>query len=90
MNTFLFILGGTVFNILITVLCFLFFLVIYSKFFYSSLNESMSAWVLPLIFVASIVVSFFAYRLLIKVIMKKIDMDKYFDPIFRPQRSVKK
>ena len=81
-NTLLFILGGTIFNILITVICFIGFLVIYSQFLYPHLPESSAAWVMPIIFVASIVISFLVYRLAIKIIMKKVDMEKYFDPIF--------
>ena len=81
-NTLLFILGGTVFNIIITVLCFIIFLLIYSKILYPHLPESSGAWVLPVIFVASIVASFLIYRFAVKIIMKKVDMEKYFDPIF--------
>ena len=85
-NTLLFILVGTVFNIFITVLSFLIFLLIYTKFLYGRLNESLSAWMLPVFFVAAIVASFFVYRLAVKLLMKKIDMEKYFDPIFGKRR----
>ena len=88
-NTLLFILGGTVFNILITVLCFLILLALYSRLLYPVLPESSAAWALPIVFVASIVASFFVYRQAIKVVMKKVDMEKHFDPIFgrRPPRK---
>ena len=85
-NTFLFILGGTVFNILVTVFCFFVFLFLYSRFLYPYLPENSIAWMLPVNFVASIVASFLIYRLVVfKVIMKKVDMEKYFDPIFGRQ-----
>jgi len=88
-NTLLFILGGTVLNIIITVLSFLIFLAIYSRFLYPVLPESAAAWVLPVVFVAAIAVSFFVYRLAIKIVMKKVDMEKHFDPIFgrRPPKK---
>ena len=86
-NTLLFILGGTIFNVLITVITFLVFLLIYSKFLYGHLNESILAWVLPVLFIAAIVVSFLVYRLAIKIIMKKVNMEKHFDPIFKPRRG---
>jgi phosphoglycerol transferase MdoB-like AlkP superfamily enzyme len=89
-NTLLFILGGTAFNILVTIICFIALLVIYSRFLFPTLPESSAAWVMPVLFVVSIVVSFLAYRLAIKIIMKKIDMEKYFDPIFGPRRPVRK
>ena len=81
-NTVLFILGGTVFNILITITCFLLLLVIFMKFFQPMLPEAAADWAMPVIFIASIVISFLVYRLVVKIIMKKVDMDKYFSPIF--------
>ena len=88
-NTLLFILGGTVFNILITIICFIVFLLIYSRFLYSVLPESSAAWFMPVIFVISIVASFLIYRFVIKIVMKKVNMEKYFDPIFGPRRPRK-
>ena len=85
-NTLIFILVGTVFNIIITISCFLSFLLIYSKFFYGRFAEGSSAWLLPAFFIGAIVASFFIYRLAIKLLMKKIDMEKYFDPIFGKRR----
>ena len=87
-NTLLFVLGGTVFNILVTVLSILAFLVIYGKFFYSLLPEHSVGWAIPVIFTASIIVSFLVYRAVLKTIMKKVDIEKHFDPIFgyRPKR----
>ena len=87
-NTLLFILGGTVFNILITVLCF-FLLATLSRLFIVPLlppDSTAWSWLITGIFIAAIVVSFVVYRLAIKIIMKKVDMDKYFDPIFRPRK----
>ena len=80
-NTVLFILGGTILNIFVTVLSFLVFLVIYSRFLYPKSSDNIAAWVLPVIFLASILVSFLVYRLVIKIIIKKVDMNKHFDPI---------
>jgi uncharacterized membrane protein len=81
-NTLLFIIGGTIFNVFVTIVCFLLFLIIYSNFLYGRVSESVAAWVLPLFFAGAIAASFFIYRLAIKILMKKIDMEKYFDPIF--------
>ena len=87
-NTFLFILGGTVFNILVTALCFIAFLFIFSRFLYPHLPEESITWMLPVVFVASIVAAFFIYRKAIKMIMKKVDMEKYFDPIFGRSKNL--
>ena len=86
-NTLLFILGGTVFNILITLISFFLFIFICSKIL--DPNSSSFGMVLVGCFVAAIVASFLVYRLAIKIIMKKVDMEKYFDPIFGPRRPRK-
>ena len=81
-NTLIFLLGATVVNIIITVICFLAFLVLFSRFLFPLFPEDSIAWVLPVIFVLSIVASVLIYRMMIKFLMKKVDMNKYFDPIF--------
>ena len=85
-NTIFFILGATLFNVLVTVFCFIVLLVIYSKYFFSVTPESVSAWILPIIFIVSIAASFFVYRLAIKILTKKVSIEKYFDPIFGKRR----
>ena len=89
-NTFVFIILGTVFNVIITVFCFIIFLVIYSNVLYPLLPNSSAAWALPVIFVGSIVVSFFVYRLVMKLFMKKVDVEKNFHPIFGSRRPPNK
>ncbi|MCL2381135.1 MAG: leader peptide processing enzyme [Treponema sp.] len=89
-NTLLFIVGGTVFNILVTVLCFFLFLFVYSRFLFPHLPAGSAAWMIPVNFVMSIAASFLIYRQVVKLIMKKVDMEKYFDPVFtrsRPPRE---
>jgi hypothetical protein len=88
-NTLFFILVATIFNIIVTVLSFLAILLIYSKFLYQLLPGSSTAWILPLGFVIAIVASFLVYRLAMKIFMKKVDLEKYFDPIFSRRRSRK-
>jgi hypothetical protein len=86
-NTLLFILGATLFNIIVTMLCFVGLLLIYAKFIMSFLPEDGRSWGFPLLFIAAIVLSFFIYRFLLKLMMKKIDTEKYFDPIFGKKRG---
>jgi len=81
-NTLLFILGATVFNILVTVLSFLLLLIIYTKTIMRILPESTQAWSFPFIFIAALVIAFFAYRYALYFLLKKIEIEKYFDPIF--------
>jgi hypothetical protein len=86
-NTFFFILAATFFNVVVTVINFLVTLLIYTKFIYPHLPENSIAWALPVIFILSIVVSFLVYRFAIKLLLKKVDMEKYFDPVFGKRKS---
>jgi len=81
-NTILFILGATVFNILITVMFFLLLLVAYAKFLLPVLPEGAQTWSFPLIFIAALAIAFLIYRYAIRFLMNKVDMEKYFDPLF--------
>jgi membrane protein implicated in regulation of membrane protease activity len=80
-NTMLFILGATLFNILVTVLCFVLLLILYAKLLMPLLPEGSPIWALPILFVASIIVSFIAYRFVLQLLVKRIQLDKYFEPI---------
>ena len=85
-NTILFIMGGTVFNILVTAVSFFVLLLLFTRFLFPHLPDDSVGWMLPVIFIAAIITSFLIYRQLFKFIMKKVDMEKYFDPIFGRRR----
>ena len=85
-NTWLFILGGTVFNILVTIIAFIVLLVVFLRFLAPALPEAAASWGLLVIFIGAIALSFVVYRVVLKQLMKRIDMDKYFDPIFGPRK----
>jgi hypothetical protein len=81
-NTLLFILGATVFNIFVTIVGFVVFTFLYVRFFMELIPEAGRSWGFTLIFLASIAVSFLVYRWLLKYLLKKVDVEKYFDPLF--------
>ena len=81
-NTLLFILGATVFNVITAILCIVLFTILFSMTIAPRVSDSVQVWVIGFIFLAAIAASFFIYRFLLKYLIKKIDMDKYFDPIF--------
>lgn len=85
-NTLLYIIGATLFNVIITIASFTVLALIYSKLLLPHIPEEGRAWGFPLIFIASIVISFVAYRFALKLLIKKVDVDKYFDPIFGGKR----
>ena len=80
-NTVLFIVGATLFNIVITVGSFLLLLTVYAQFLMRFLPEAAQAWSFPLLFIAAIAISFVVYRFSLKLLLKKVTMEKYFDPI---------
>ena len=85
-NTLLFILGATVFNILVTILSFLLLLAVYAKLIMAHLPEGAQAWAVVVIFIAAIALSFVIYRFTLGFLMKKINIEKYFDPILGGRR----
>jgi len=90
MNTILFILGATVFNVIIAVISFILLAILYAKFLFPIISPSGQSWGFSLIFIASIAVSIFVYRLVLKALLKRIDVEKYFDPLFVKNNLKKK
>ena len=86
-NTALFILAATAVNILLTIISFAVFYLLYAFFLQSRLPESSVIWCLAGLFLVALVVSFLAYQALLKVFMKKVDVQKYFDPIFNARKK---
>jgi hypothetical protein len=89
-NTALFILGATTFNVLITLLILGVLLFLYAQFIVPALPEKVMVFGLPVILVGAISLSFVIYRILLKQLLKRIDIEKHFEPIFGPRRSRRK
>jgi len=83
LNTLLFVLAATLFNIIVTIVSFAVLFLLYAKFIMSLLPEFSQIWGLPVIFIIAIVISFFVYRFLLKYLMKKVRIEDYLDPIFK-------
>jgi len=81
-NTILFILGATVFNIIVTIVSFLLMLFIYIKTFMRILPVEAQSWSFPFIFIAALAVAFFIYRCALRFLLNRVEIEKYFDPIF--------
>ncbi len=90
-NSMLFILGATVINIVITLVCMFILLIVYVRVIVPFLPEESAAGGIPIIFILAIVISFLIYRAGVKLFMKKVDVEKNFDPLFhRGKRPAKK
>ena len=67
----LFIIAATAFNILTTVICFTFLMLLYSILAVSHIPEKIRFIGFPLLFLASIILSFLIYRVVLKLYLKK-------------------
>ena len=85
LNTLLFILGATLFNILVTLLVLVLLIIIHAALA-NSLPDAANAWAFPLIFIAAIASAFVAYRFALNKLTSKIKFEDYFDPIIRGGR----
>ncbi|MDR3139608.1 MAG: leader peptide processing enzyme [Treponema sp.] len=86
-NTLWFILGATVFNILVTIISFVVLFILFVRILAPVLPESAVAWSFPVIFISAIALSFIIYRIVLKQLLKRINVEKHFDPIFGPRRA---
>ena len=85
-NTVLFILGATVFNLITMAILFIVPLVILILLFGESLGSYFGI-VSILLFFAALVGSFCVYGFVMKKLTAKINMDKYFEPIFKKKKK---
>jgi membrane protein implicated in regulation of membrane protease activity len=89
-NTLFFILGATIFNVVITLGSFVLLLVLYAKFLAPVLPSDAAGWGFPLIFLGSIAISFFLYRTVLKRFLKRVKVEEHFDPLFSSRRPWKR
>jgi hypothetical protein len=90
LNTWLFIGGATVFNVLLTLALFIILAVVVFRLAGQSLSAEAGLGVMFTIFVAAIVGTYFIYKVVLKLVLKKWDFDKYFDPIIKPRGAIRK
>jgi hypothetical protein len=86
-NTLLFILIASAANILLTVLSFSILYLPYALLIAPRLPPSSVIWILALLFLLALVISFIVYQALLKLFIKKVDVRKYFDPFVRGPTS---
>jgi len=89
-NTLLFIFCATLFNIIVALVSFIILTILYIKFLMLQMPETSRSWVFTSIFLVSIGISFLVYRIVIKHFIEKIEIEKYFDPLFARKYRGKK
>lgn len=82
-NTVLFVLGASAFNVVMMLVIFILVLAVLQLFLTEETSPAAVQLFMLLSFVVSIVGTYGLYTLLIKYITRHVDMDKYFHPIFR-------
>ena len=83
LNSLLFIIGATALNLVIMVSLFAILALIYGRFLASNFDQEASQIIIVLIFFLSVAGSYFFYHFFVKWLSHRVDMEKYFDPIFR-------
>jgi hypothetical protein len=87
-NTVLFMLGATLVNVIIMIALLAGLIILLTVISNSvQISEGVRTIFLVLIFAISIFGTYFFYNLIIKTLTSKIDMEKYFDPIFKPRKK---
>ena len=85
LNTICFLLRGTLFNVLVTMGSILLLIVAWVKLAMPNVPENVNAIGFIACFIGGAVIAFLIYRAVFKLISSKVDIEKYFDPLFRPR-----
>jgi hypothetical protein len=86
LNTVLFLIGATIFNLLLLFVLIVLSLLLISVLARGRLSGSIMSILLIVVFLGSMVGSFLIYNQVIKFVSRKIDMEKYFLPLFKRRR----
>lgn len=89
LNTILFLIGGTVFNIVVTLGAILMLVVLWVRFIGPHVSDSVNSIGLVLAFVGGALIAFLLYRLVFGILIKKVDIEKYFEPLFKSRHRKK-
>ena len=84
-NTALFILGATVFNLLLMLVLFAVPMIAIIAIFGDKLQQAFGI-ISVVLFFAALVGSFFLYGFIMKRVSARWDLDKYLHPIFTPKK----
>jgi len=82
LNTALFIIGASILNVILMVVLMTIGLAVISLVIPKNISPTVASGLFILVFLLSVAGSFFAYHRGIRFLSGKIDMEKYFHPIF--------
>ncbi|WP_319559525.1 leader peptide processing enzyme [Marispirochaeta sp.] len=81
-NTLLFVAGATVVNIILMFVFLIAGIVILSIVLPRDIHPGIAQGAFVLLFILSVIGSFLVYHRIMKILAAKIELDKYFEPIF--------
>ncbi|MFO7781606.1 MAG: hypothetical protein R6W94_08255 [Spirochaetia bacterium] len=87
-NTILFVIGATIANIIIMMVIFLVLFVVFGRFLAPYIPANIGVYILMVLFVLSIVATYFIYHRFVRWLSQKYELENYFGPIF-PRRGGK-
>jgi len=90
LNTALFMIGATLFNLVLLFVLILLALLALTAVLGDRLGPNVMSILLIVVFLGAMVGSFLIYNQVVKFVARKIDMEKYFLPLFKrrpPQRG---
>ena len=87
MNTILFTIGATVFNIISLGILIVVPLVAIALIFKGSLGTNTLSIIGLVLFFAALIANFFIYGWIMRKISAKYDLDKYFAPLFKKKKK---
>lgn len=87
LNTALFMIVATALNLVIMLVLLFGPLIPYIRFVAPHVDQIVTTVAVIVIFIVAIVGTYLLYNLIMKKFMQKVDMDKYFDPIFRRKQN---
>lgn len=87
LNTFIFLLVGTVINILVMLILLVGLLYLSGFILTAGTDEKVKTIVFFAIVLFSVIGSYFIYSRIVKAINKKWDLEQWIEPIFRRKRS---
>ena len=87
LNTVLFMIGATIVNVVVMFAVFLVLFFLFGRFLAPHLSPGINQILLLVIFVASMVLTYFLYHRLMRRLADKYDLEKYFEPIFRKSQK---
>ncbi|RKX93672.1 MAG: hypothetical protein DRP59_02305 [Spirochaetes bacterium] len=87
LNTVLFLLAASIYNIIAMIVIIVLLLFIVSRFITEQATPGIASGIFIFIFILGIAGSFFIYHRTIKYLSRKIDFDKYFMPLIRSRKK---